>query len=411
MLRHGLRENWKQFTLLVIVNAFVGGMVGLERSILPLVAEQDFNIFDKNIILSFIIVFGISKAIANYVTGRLANKLGRKKLLIIGWVIALPLPFILMFADNWNWIVLANILLGIHQGLAWSSTVVMKMDLVNEKQRGLAMGLNEFAGYLSIAAVAYFTAYIADNYGLRPYPFYTGAVLAIIGLLMTILLIKETKGFLSVSEISPAPLLESVFKETSFTNRNLSSITQAGLINNLNDGMIWGLIPLIMASQKFTFKEIGLVASVYPAVWGIGQIFTGRLADVIGRKQLLVSGMLLQGLAILGFMLASTIMLYTLLSLLLGLGTAMVYPTFLAAIADNSHPSQRAETVGIFRLWRDSGYAVGALITGVLSQLFNSNIPILVIGVLTIISGVVLLIRFSNSHYKNPVKILRCDSR
>jgi MFS family permease len=398
MLQHGLKQNWKQFTLLVIVNAFVGGMVGLERSILPLVAEQDFNIFDKNIILSFIIVFGISKAIANYITGRLANKLGRKNLLIIGWIIALPLPFILMFADNWGWIVFANILLGIHQGLAWSSTVVMKMDLVNEKERGLAMGLNEFAGYLSIAVVAYLTAYLADKYGLRPYPFYTGAILAIAGLLMTVFLIKETKGFLNISENSSSPMLKNVFKETSFTNHNLSSITQAGLINNLNDGMVWGLLPLIMASQHFTFKEIGLVASVYPAVWGIGQIFTGRLSDTIGRKQLLVTGMLLQGLAILGFMLGGNVMQYAFLSFVLGIGTAMVYPTFLAAIADNSHIKQRAETVGVFRLWRDLGYAVGALITGVLSQIYNTNMPIFVIGVLTIISGFILLKRFTNSH-------------
>jgi MFS family permease len=403
MLQHGLKKNWKQFAILVLVNAFVGGMVGIERSILPLVAEHDFLITDKNIILSFIIVFGISKALANYLTGRLANKFGRKSLLVTGWILALPLPFVLMFAQSWTWIVFSNVLLGIHQGFAWSSTVVMKMDLVNEDERGLAMGLNEFAGYLTIAVVAYLTAYIADHYGLRPYPFYTGVVLAVVGLLMTIFLVKETKQFMQVPEkTSNVAPLKNVFKETTLSNPNLSSITQAGLINNLNDGMVWGLLPLMMSANNFSLKEIGVVASVYPAVWGLGQIFTGKLADSFGRKPFLVGGMLLQGIAILLFMPASTLTHYVILSFILGIGTAMVYPVFLAAIADNSHISQRAETVGVFRLWRDLGYAIGAFLTGILSEIYNIETPILVIGVVTLLSGILLFNRYrTNQSYSN----------
>jgi MFS family permease len=394
----GLRRNWKQFTILVIVNAFVGGMVGMERSILPLIAQDDFNITAAGIILSFIVIFGISKAIANYFTGRLANSFGRKKLLIAGWLIALPLPFILMFADNWSWIVLANILLGIHQGFAWSSTVVMKMDIVNEKERGFAMGLNEFSGYLAVAAVAYLTAHIAAEYGLRPYPFYIGVVLVVAGLFFTLFFVNETSGFASnTAASSTASRMKNIFTGTSFTNKNLSAITQAGLVNNLNDGMVWGLLPLVLAAKSFSFSEIGIVAGIYPAVWGLAQIFTGKLTDHFGRKPFLVWGMLLQGLAIIAFIPAQTLAHYISLSVLLGLGTAMVYPTFLAAIADNTHPEQRPESVGVFRLWRDLGYAVGALLTGILAWYSSMQLPILVIGILTILSALVVLFRFKNN--------------
>jgi MFS family permease len=391
----GLKKNWKQFTILVIVNAFVGGMVGMERSILPLIAKEDFNITAAGTILSFIIIFGVSKAIANYFTGRLANRYGRKKLLIAGWLIALPLPFILMYAKDWSWIVAANVLLGIHQGFAWSSTVVMKMDIVNERERGLAMGLNEFAGYLAVAAVAFLTAHIAAEHGLRPYPFYTGAALVIAGLVFTIFFVKETSGFAATSALSSAhPKMNSVFIDTSFTNKNLSAITQAGLVNNLNDGMVWGLLPLVLAAKSFSLSQIGIVAGVYPAVWGLAQIFTGKLSDTFGRKTFLFWGMLIQGIAIIGFIPASNMMHYTTLSVLLGLGTAMVYPTFLAAIADNTHPEQRPESVGVFRLWRDLGYAAGALLTGILAYYSNFQFPILVIGIITMLSAFVILSRF-----------------
>ena len=368
----GLKKNFGQFTLLVIINAFVGGMIGMERSILPEIAEQEFHIFDKSIILSFIIVFGVSKAIANYFTGVLANRFGRKKLLIIGWLLSAPVPFIFMYANNWNWIVFANFLMGIHQGFAWSSTVVMKMDLVAEKERGLAMGLNEFAGYLAVACVAYFTAWVAAKFGLRPYPFYIGIGLILLGLAGTIFFIKETL-FHSHAEAkeSVVPKMKNIFLETTFVNKNLSSVTQAGLVNNLNDGMIWGLLPMLLALKKFSLQDIGIITAVYPAVWGIAQLFTGKLSDIFGRKPLLFTGMFLQGIIIVMINYAENYFQFFILSFFLGIGTALVYPTFLASIADNTHPSQRAESVGVFRLWRDGGYAIGALLTGILAEIFN----------------------------------------
>ncbi len=277
-VRLGLRENWKQFTLLVIINAFVGGMVGLERSILPQIAEVEFHIAAKTAILSFIIVFGIVKALTNYFTGALANRVGRKNLLVIGWLIGIPVPFILMFAGNWNWIIAANVLLGINQGLTWSSTVVMKIDLVGERQRGFAMGLNEFAGYGALAVVAFFTGWIASEYGLRPYPFYIGVALSILGLLGSWLLIKDTKHHVAAeTTTSNIPKLNNIFWQTTWKNKNLSSVTQAGLINNLNDGMAWGLFPILLAAKGFTIAQIGIVTAVYPAVWSIGQLFTGKM--------------------------------------------------------------------------------------------------------------------------------------
>lgn len=390
----GLKYNWKQFFLLVIINGFVGGMIGLERTILPQIAEKEFHIFDKTIILSFIIVFGISKAIANYFTGILSNKYGRKKLLILGWLLASPVPFIFMYAPSWNWIVFANILLGIHQGFAWSTTVIMKMDLVAKKERGFAMGLNEFAGYVAVGIIAYATAYIAEQYGLKPYPFYIGIAITIIGLLGTIFLIKETLFFAETkTEESNFLLQKNIFAETSFTNKNLSSITQAGLVNNLNDGMIWGLLPMLLVTKEFTLNNIGVIAAIYPISWGIGQLFTGKISDVFGRKPLLFWGMFLQGVAILFLPFAQNYFHFIILSLLLGIGTALVYPTFLAAIADNTNPLQRAESVGVFRLWRDGGYALGALISGVLANYYGLLIPIFVIGFLTLISSFIIFFR------------------
>jgi len=387
----GLRENWKQFTLLVIVNAFVGGMVGLERSILPEIAEKEFGLAAKTAILSFIVAFGIVKAITNYYTGALANKIGRKKLLVIGWLISIPIPFILMYASSWNWIIFANILLGINQGLTWSSTVVMKIDLVGEKDRGFAMGLNEFAGYLSVAIIAFLTGWIASEYGLRPYPFYIGTVLIFLGLLFSIFWVKDTIHHVSAeSKTNVVPALKNIFWDTTWQHKNLGSVSQAGLVNNLNDGMVWGIFPLLLSANKFTIEDIGIITAIYPAVWGIGQLFTGRMADKFPKKQMLFIGMLLQAVTLILLAWASAYWQYVVLSALLGWGTAMVYPTFLASIAENTNPVDRAKSIGIFRLWRDLGYAIGAIITGIIADLFNIDGAIIFIGVLTFISSIII---------------------
>jgi MFS family permease len=393
-IRLGLRENWQQFTWLVIINAFVGGMIGMERSILPKIAEGEFHIATKTAILSFIIVFGIVKAITNYFTGTLANKFGRQKLLVIGWLVGIPVPFLLMYAPGWNWIVAANVLLGMNQGLTWSSTVIMKIDLVGEKQRGFAMGLNECAGYLALAAMAFCTGWIAGQYGLRPYPFYLGVGLSFLGLFSSWALIKDTKLHVayeaSSSNISP---LKKIFWETTWKNKNLGSVTQAGLVNNLNDGMVWGILPILLASKNFNIEEIGIITAVYPAVWGVGQIITGKMADKICKKDMLFWGMILQAIALILLITAVSFMQFILISILLGWGTAMVYPTFLAAIAENTHPHDRAKSLGVFRLWRDLGYAIGAIITGVIADAIGINISIIFIGALTLVSGLIIYYR------------------
>lgn len=390
----GLRANWKQFTLLVVLNAFVGGMVGIERTVLPVLAELEFGIASHSAALSFIMAFGVSKALANYATGRLAARFGRKALLVIGWSLALPVPFLIIHADAWAWIVAANILLGIHQGFAWSSTVVMKMDLVGEKDRGLAMGLNEFAGYLAVGAMAFLTGYLAAQYGPRPVPFHVGVAIALAGLLLTLLWVKDTTHHVAAeSATSALPKLKRVFVETSLTHRTLGSVTQAGLVNNLNDGMLWGLLPVLLLSEGLGQDRIGLIAAVYPAVWGVGQLFTGKLADHVNRRSLLISGMVLQGLAILCLPFVHEQGMYIALSAALGLGTALVYPTFLAVIAAHTHPQQRSEAVGVFRLWRDLGYAIGALLTGLIADRFGITASILAIGGVTVLSGVVVWLR------------------
>ncbi|MDO8992270.1 MAG: MFS transporter, partial [Daejeonella sp.] len=377
----GLKENWKQFTLLVIINGFVGGMVGLERSILPQIAEQEFALAAKTAILSFIIVFGIVKAITNYYTGALANKYGRKTLLVAGWIIGIPIPFILMFAPDWNWIIAANVLLGINQGLTWSSTVVMKIDLVGEKQRGFAMGLNEFAGYIAVALVAFLTGWIASEYGIRPYPFYVGIGLVFFGLFGSIFFIKDTKHHVAIeTATSTIPKLKNIFWDTTWKNKNLGSVTQAGLINNLNDGMAWGIFPILLAIKGFSIAEIGIIAAIYPAVWGIGQLFTGKMADKFCKKDILYVGMFLQAIALIVLVWADSMVDFVILSSILGWGTAMVYPTFLATVAENTHPQDRAKSIGIFRLWRDLGYAIGAILTGIIADFFSINAAILFIG-------------------------------
>lgn len=392
----GLKENWKQFTLLLIVNAFVGGMVGLERTILPELAEKEFLVISTSVILSFIIVFGVVKAITNYFTGVLANRVGRKNLLIIGWIIAIPIPFILMYAQHWNWVIFANVLLGINQGLTWSSTVVMKIDLVGEKHRGLAMGLNESFGYFSIALVAFTTGWIASEYGLRPYPFYQGVGFVVLGLLMSIFFIKDTaKHVASETKKNRIKPLKNIFWETTWKDKNLGSISQAGFINNLNDGMIWGVLPIILASKGFNLKNISIIVAVYPAIWGIGQLVTGKLSDHYNKKMMLFIGMVIQGLALIFMFWATNYLQFIILSSLLGAGTAIVYPTFLSAIASFTNPNQRAQSIGTFRLWRDLGYAFGALLTIIITQFFDVDITIIAIGILTVISSIIIKIRMS----------------
>jgi MFS family permease len=387
----GLRENLNQFILLIIVNAFVGGMIGLERSILPQIAEAEFHIAAKTAILSFIIIFGIVKAITNYYTGALANIIGRKNLLVIGWLFALPVPFMLMLSGNWNWIIAANILLGINQGLTWSSTVVMKIDLVGEKNRGFAMGLNEFAGYLAVALVAFATGIVASEYGLRPYPFYIGIALSVAGLLSSWLLINDTKHHVAAEAANNAvPKLKNVFWDTTLFHPNLGSVTQAGLINNLNDGMTWGLLPVLLAEKNFELKDIAIITAVYPAVWGIGQLFTGKMSDRFCKKSMLFWGMILQGIALLTMIFASSFIHFIILAVILGWGTAMVYPTFLATVAENTHPHDRPKSLGVFRLWRDMGYAIGAILTGIIADAFGIHSSVIVIGLLTIISSLII---------------------
>ncbi len=396
-----MRENWKQFSLLVIVNAFVGGMIGMERSIFPQFAEIEFGIASKTAILTFIVAFGISKALANYFTGRLSNRFGRKRLLVIGWILAIPVPFMLMFAESWSFVIAANVILGISQGLTWSSTVVMKIDLVGEKNRGFAMGLNEFAGYLSLGIVAFLTGYIANRYGLSPYPFYLGVFISVIGLLISLIWVHDTSKFVKhESNTSRNELLDKVFIQTSFKNKTLSSVTQAGLINNLNDGMIWGLLPMVLIGLNFNNENTGLVTSVYPIVWGVGQLFTGKMADHYSKKGMLFWGMLLQGLAILLIPIASELYMLIALSAILGLGTALVYPTFLTTIASATAPQQRAESIGVFRLWRDLGYAFGAIISGITADLLGINYAIIFIGLLTITSAMIIKLRMPEQRIK-----------
>ncbi|WP_288369684.1 MFS transporter [uncultured Algoriphagus sp.] len=392
--RLGLKENWKQFSILVIVNAFVGGMVGMERTIIPQFAEVEFGLASKTAILSFISAFGLTKAASNYYTGRLSNYFGRKNLLIFGWLVALPVPFLLIHAPSWGWVIFANVLLGISQGLTWSSTVVMKIDLVGEKNRGLAMGLNEFAGYFAVGIVAFLTGWVAEQYGVTPHPFYIGIGISVLGLLVSWIWVKDTRVFVKKESFTDqTSSMKNIFVETTFKNKTLSSVTQAGLINNLNDGMIWGLLPMVLISLKFDNEHIGIITAIYPTVWGVGQLFTGKMSDHLSKKGMLFWGMLLQGIAILAIPFTDDFQLLSLISGILGLGTALVYPTFLATIAQSTSPTQRAESIGTFRLWRDLGYVFGAVISGITADLFGIEWAIFLIAAITIFSAGVIQVR------------------
>lgn len=393
-IRLGLRENAAQFSLLILVNAFVGAMIGMERSILPAIAEEEFHLAARTAILSFIIVFGLTKAATNYLAGRWSDRYGRKRVLVWGWIFACPVPVLLMWAPSWNWILVANAFLGVSQGLTWSSTVIMKIDLAGAKQRGLAMGLNEFAGYVAVAGSALCTGWVASRYGLRPQPFYLGVGFLAVGLALSMFLVRETLGHTRLESSSgkntglKQTLSQAeVFRRMTWSDRNLSSISQAGLVNNLNDGMSWGLFPLFFAAADMTLGQIGVLAAIYPATWGIAQLGTGALSDRIGRKWLIAAGMWIQAIGIGLIILSDTMIGFSLGGILLGLGTAMVYPTLLASIGDIAHPGWRASGVGVYRLWRDLGYAVGALLAGIAADLIGLTGAMWIVAALTFASG------------------------
>lgn len=400
----GLRENLAQFALLVLVNAFVGAMIGLERTILPAIAEQEFQLAAKTAVLSFIVVFGLTKAVTNYLAGRLSDRFGRKQVLVGGWLIAVPVPFLLMWAPSWTWVIVANALLGISQGLTWSTTVIMKIDLVGPKKRGLAMGLNEFSGYLAVAGSALATGFIAAPYGLRPEPFYPGVVFVVLGLSLSVFAIRETRHHVTAEAATKAissqermPTPREVFWRTTLFDRNLSSITQAGVVNNLNDGMAWGLFPLYFAAANLDLQHIGTLAALYPATWGMTQLFTGAWSDHVGRKWLIASGMWVQAAGIAVIALSDGFLGFATGAVMLGVGTAMVYPTLLAAIGDVAHPLWRASSVGVYRLWRDLGYAIGALLAGIASDVFGLASAMWIVAALTLISGVIAAIRMTET--------------
>jgi MFS family permease len=404
----GLGANIGQFTLLVLVNAFVGGMVGLERTVLPLIAEREFGLASKSAILSFIVSFGVVKAISNLLAGKYSDVVGRKRLLVLGWLFGLPVPFMVMWAPSWGWITAANVLLGINQGLCWSTTVIMKIDLVGPKRRGFAMGLNEFAGYVAVALAALASGYMASVYGLRPVPFYLGIAFSVLGLILSLTLVKDTTEHAREEarnhldgDVSKPPPFREIFALTSYRNPTLFSVSQAGLINNLNDGLAWGLFPLFFASYSLGVSSIGILAATYPAVWSVTQIITGALSDRWGRKWMIASGMWMQAAGIWlvaaapNFVpdVAGAFWLWMAGAVLLGLGTALVYPTLLAAIGDVVHPGWRASAVGVYRLWRDLGYAVGALLSGLVADLFGLVWAVVTVGALTFASGVIVALR------------------
>ena len=404
-VRLGLKENWRQFALLMLVNAFVGGMVGIERTVVPLIGSEEFGIKSTTLVVSFIVSFGLVKALANLVSGQLADTWGRKRVLVLGWLVGLPVPFMIIWAPSWGWVIAANALLGVNQGLAWSMTVVMKVDLVGPKSRGLAVGLNEFAGYLAVGVTAFLTGYLASRYGLRPVPIYLGIGYAVAGTVLSVLLIRDTRGHLrletSAHAQQSAPIsFREVFALTSFRDRNLFAASQAGLVNNLNDGMSWGIFPLFFASFGLGVERIGILKAIYPATWGILQIVTGPLSDRWGRKGLIVAGMWIQAGGLFLTAATSRFEWWLVGSLLLGLGTAMVYPSLIAAVSDASHPSWRARSLSVYRFWRDLGYAIGALSAGLIADRFGLSSAITSIAALTFLSGTVvaMLMRERSPH-------------
>jgi len=419
-VRLGLRANLAQFSLLVGVNALVGGMVGQERSLLSLLASEVFGLAAVSAALTYIVAFGLTKAATNFLAGTLADRYGRKPVLVAGWLVGLPVPLLIIWAPSWGWVVIANVLLGVNQGLCWSTTVIMKIDLAGPKRRGLAMGLNEAAGYLAVAITAYLTGLIAARAGLRPEPFYLGLAYAGLGLGLSTLLVRETHGHAQFEAqlvdpgraTDPAPgdgrtsaaagrerpSTREIVVRTSLREPALSACSQAGLVNNLNDGLAWGLFPLLFVRSGLPVAQVGLLAALYPAVWGLGQLLTGPLSDRLGRKPLITGGMLLQAVALAGTALAGSFRPWAASAILLGIGTAMVYPTLLAAISDVAHPSWRATAVGVYRLWRDAGFAVGAVLAGLVADLAGLDAAVWVVAALTAASGLVVAVRMYETH-------------
>ena len=415
-----MRANLAQFSLLVGVNALVGGMVGQERSLLSLLATQVFGLAAVSAALTYIVAFGLTKAATNFLAGTLADRYGRKPVLVAGWLLGLPVPLLIIWAPTWGWIVAANVLLGVNQGLCWSTTVIMKIDLAGPERRGLAMGLNEAAGYLAVAFTAFLTGLIAARAGLRPEPFYLGLAYAGLGLGLSLLLVRETRGHAQLeAQLTDAarptianpgpnrtlaaadverPSTREVFIHTSLREPALSACSQAGLVNNLNDGLAWGLLPLLFVRGGLPLGQVGLLAALYPAVWGLGQLATGPLSDRLGRKPLITGGMLLQAMALAGTALAGSFLPWAAAAILLGVGTAMVYPTLLAAISDVAHPNWRASAVGVYRLWRDAGFAVGALLAGLVADLAGLEAAVWVVAMLTATSGGVVAVRMYETH-------------
>lgn len=388
----GLRANAAQFALLMLINAFVGGMVGLERTVVPLIGTEEFGLLLNTSVVSFIISFGIVKACVNLISGVLGDRYGRKRILVLGWLVGVPVPFLIIWAPSWAWIVAANVLLGINQGLAWSMAVVMKIDLAGPQQRGLAVGLNEFAGYLAVGLTALATGYLASVYGLRPVPFYLGIGYAVLGLLLSWLLVRDTRTLTQLEQTPgstpTAPrTFRAIFARTSWGDRTLFAACQAGLINNLNDGMSWGIFPLFFAAQGLHVEGIGILKFIYPAVWGLSQVVTGPVADVLGRKRLIASGMVVQAISIWLVLATNTFAWWIASSVLLGIGTALVYPALLAVVSDAAEPAWRARSLGVYRFWRDLGYALGALLAGLLADLLGLGWAIGLIGGLTLCSG------------------------
>lgn len=400
---HGLAANLPQFALLVAVNALVGGMLGQERTVVPLLGEQVFHLGAHSAALTFITAFGISKAIANYYAGTWSDRIGRKPVLVTGWVIALPIPFLLIWAPNWGWVVFANVLLGLNQALTWSMTVVMKIDIVGPDRRGMAMGLNQAAGYTAVAATALATGYIAENAGLRPEPFFLGIAFAALGLGVSLFAVRETHAHVHAEAAARSDIggpAESshltdreVFVRTSFTEPALSAISQAGFAKNLNDGMAWGLFPVLFAASGLSVSQTGILVAAYPALWGIGQLVTGGLSDRLGRKHLIVAGMFTQAVGLAGVALSDSFTPWLVSALVLGAGSALAYPTLLAAVGDVAQPTWRARALGVYRLWRDGGFAAGAILSGVVADVWGVRAAIGVVAALTAVSGLVVRVR------------------
>jgi MFS family permease len=398
-VRLGVRANITQFTLLVLINAFVGAMIGLERSVLPLLAETEFRIASASVALSFLVAFGVVKALANLAAGRIADGFGRKRLLVIGWLAALPVAPMIIWAPTWGWVVAANVLLGVNQGFAWSATLVMKIDLAGPARRGFAAGMNEVAGYSSVGLTALITGFLSATYGARPVPYLLGVLISALGLGLSVFFVRETsaharhEGDAVVRGALDPRTFRETFLRTTLRNRSLSSVCQAGLVNNLNDGMAWGLLPIFLAQEGLRTSRIAVVAAVYPIVWGLGQIGTGPLSDRMGRKPLIVSGLWIQAVAIVGLVVAGGFVGWTASAVVLGLGTALVYPTLIAAVGDVAHPSWRASALGTYRLWRDLGFAVGALLSGAIADAFGIPAAITTVGAITALSGTVVAVR------------------